>query len=121
MKQLLSRTALVVLLGVSATPLFAKPNAPVGAEKLQPDRDQVIASLNIVELLKRHHYSKPPLNDAQSIKIYDSYLKMLDPGRLYFNAADIREFDASRTRFDDYLKQAISNRASPSTAVMPSA
>lgn len=105
MKQLLSRTALVVLLGVSATPLFAKPNAPVGAEKLQPDRDQVIASLNIVELLKRHHYSKPPLNDAQSIKIYDSYLKMLDPGRLYFNAADIREFDASRTRFDDYLKQ----------------
>ncbi|APQ09993.1 peptidase S41 [Pseudomonas oryzihabitans] len=105
MKQLLSRTALVVMLGISATPLFAKSNSPVSVDKLQPDRDQVIASLNIVELLKRHHYSKPPLNDAQSIKIYDSYLKMLDPARLYFTAADIREFDASRTRFDDYLKQ----------------
>lgn len=105
MKQLLSRTALVVMLGVIATPLFAKSNSPVSVDKLQPDRDQVIASLNIVELLKRHHYSKPPLNDAQSIKIYDSYLKMLDPARLYFTAADIREFDASRTRFDDYLKQ----------------
>ncbi|QDD87855.1 carboxy terminal-processing peptidase [Pseudomonas oryzihabitans] len=105
MKQLLSRTALVVMLGVVATPLYAKSNSPVSVDKLQPDRDQVIASLNIVELLKRHHYSKPPLNDAQSIKIYDSYLKMLDPARLYFNAADIREFDASRTRFDDYLKQ----------------
>ncbi|MBH3437982.1 carboxy terminal-processing peptidase [Pseudomonas luteola] len=105
MKQLLPRTALLFILGVSALPLAAKTASPNVWDGLKPDRDQVVASLNVVELLKRHHYSKPPLNDERSIKIYDSYLKMLDPNRLYFNAADIAEFDAWRTRFDDLLKQ----------------
>ncbi|GGM06023.1 tail-specific protease [Pseudomonas asuensis] len=105
MKQLFPRTALLFILGVSALPLAAKTASPNVWDGLKPDRDQVVASLNVVELLKRHHYSKPPLNDERSIKIYDSYLKMLDPNRLYFNAADISEFDAWRTRFDDLLKQ----------------
>jgi carboxyl-terminal processing protease len=105
MKQLLPRTALLFILGVSALPLAAKTASQNAWDGLKPDRDQVVASLNVVELLKRHHYNKPPLNDERSIKIYDSYLKMLDPSRLYFNAADIAEFDAWRTRFDDFLKQ----------------
>ena len=58
---------------------------------LQPDRDEVIASLNVVELLKRHHYSKPPLDDARSVIIYDSYLKLLDPSRSYFLAKWLME------------------------------
>ncbi|MCK9797920.1 carboxy terminal-processing peptidase [Pseudomonas sp. MAFF 302030] len=73
-------------------------------DKLQPDRDEVIASLNVVELLKRHHYSKPPLDDARSVIIYDSYLKLLDPSRSYFLASDINEFDKWKTQFDDFLK-----------------
>lgn len=58
----------------------------------------------MVELLKRHHYNKPPLNDERSAKIYDGYLKMLDPARMYFTAGDIAEFDRWRNRFDDFLK-----------------
>ncbi|NQD96888.1 tail-specific protease, partial [Pseudomonas sp. CrR25] len=73
-------------------------------EYLQPDREQVIASLNVVELLKRHHYNKPPLNDERSAKIYQGYLKMLDPARSYFTAGDIAEFDQWRDKFDDLLK-----------------
>ncbi len=64
----------------------------------------MIASLNIVELLKRHHYNKPPLNDERSAKIYDSYLKTLDPARMYFTQADIDQFAPWRTQFDDFLK-----------------
>ncbi|TWI55642.1 S41A family C-terminal processing peptidase-1 [Pseudomonas duriflava] len=105
MKQLLPRTALLFVLGLSALPLAAKPASPNAWDGLKPDRDQVVASINVVELLKRHHYNKPPLNDDRSIKIYDSYIKMLDPSRLYFNTGDIAEFDAWRTRFDDFLKQ----------------
>jgi hypothetical protein len=71
---------------------------------LQPDRDEVVASLNVVELLKRHHYSKPPLDDARSVIIYDSYIKLLDPSRSYFMASDIAEFDKWKTQFDDFLK-----------------
>ncbi len=73
-------------------------------DNLQPDRDEVIASLNVVELLKRHHYSKPPLDDKRSEIIYQSYLKLLDPARSYFLASDIAEFDKWRFQFDDFLK-----------------
>ncbi|MGP0174766.1 carboxy terminal-processing peptidase [Pseudomonas sp. NCHU5208] len=103
MKRSLASTALAIALGFSALPLAAKP-ASTDWQYLQPDRDQVVASLNVVELLRRHHYNKPPLNDERSIKIYDNYLKLLDPTRSYFTAADIAEFDKWRTKFDDLLK-----------------
>ena len=103
MKRSLASTALALALGFSALPLAAKTTS-ADWEYLQPDREQVIASLNVVELLRRHHYNKPPLNDERSIQIYDNYLKMLDPTRSYFTAADIAEFNQWRTKFDDLLK-----------------
>jgi len=103
MKRLLPSSLLALTLGLG-TPLLAQTAAAGNWDTIQPDRNQVIASLNVVELLKRHHYSKPPLNDARSEKIYQSYLKLLDPARSYFTAADIAEFDRWRTQFDDFLK-----------------
>lgn len=70
---------------------------------LQPERDQIIASLNIVELLKRHHYDKPPLDDARSAKIHASYLKMLDPAKLIFTQQDIDHYQPWETRYDNFL------------------
>ncbi|MGF6694146.1 carboxyl-terminal processing protease [Metapseudomonas resinovorans] len=104
MKRSLISSALALALSVSILPLHAAPTAPNSWDAIQPDREQVIASLNVVELLKRHHYNKPPLNDERSVKIYEGYLKLLDPARMYFTAADIAEFDKWRTRFDDLLK-----------------
>jgi len=104
MKRSLLSVTLAFSLALSALPLSAKTTRDASWDYLQPDRDQVIASLNIVELLKRHHYNKPPLNDERSEKIYQGYLKMLDPSRSFFTAADIAEFDPWRTRFDDLLK-----------------
>lgn len=104
MKRSLASTALALVLGFSALPLAAKTTPATSWDYLQPDRDQVIASLNVVELLKRHHYNKPPLNDERSIKIYDNYLKLLDPSRSYFMALDIAEFNQWRNQFDDLLK-----------------
>lgn len=105
MKQFLFHGSLALLLGLASLSASARTSSqPDPWEQLQPDREQVIASLNVVELLKRHHYSKPPLDDERSKKIYENYLKLLDPSRSYFTAADIREFDAWATRFDDFLK-----------------
>ena len=103
MKHFFPATTLALLLSVAPS-LFAASAAPNSWSALQPEREQVIASLNVVELLKRHHYNKPPLNDERSLKIYASYLKLLDPSRSYFTAADIAEFDQWRTQFDDLLK-----------------
>lgn len=102
MKRFLSSSALALFVTFSALPLAAKTST--ADPDLQPNREQVIASLNVVELLKRHHYNKPPLNDERSVKIYEGYLKLLDPSRSYFTAADIAEFDKWRTQFDDFLK-----------------
>ena len=104
MKRSVFSVTLALLLGLSALPLAAKTSAADPWEYLQPDREQVIASLNVVELLNRHHYNKPPLDDERSVKIYQGYLKMLDPSRSYFTAGDIAEFDRWSTQFDDLLK-----------------
>lgn len=104
MKHLFPSTALALFIGLGVLPFSANTLAANSWDNLQPDRDEVIASLNVVELLKRHHYSKPPLDDARSAIIYDSYLKLLDPSRSYFLASDIAEFDKWKFQFDDFLK-----------------
>ncbi|MBO6279660.1 MAG: carboxy terminal-processing peptidase [Pseudomonas sp.] len=104
MKHLFPSTALALFNGLGVLPFSANTFAANSWDNLQPDRDEVIASLNVVELLKRHHYSKPPLDDARSAIIYDSYLKLLDPSRSYFLASDIAEFDKWKFQFDDFLK-----------------
>jgi carboxyl-terminal processing protease len=104
MKHFLPGTALAFLLSLAPLPLLAAASGQNSWNALQPDREQVIASLNMVELLKRHHYNKPPLNDERSIKIYQGYLKLLDPSRSFFTAEDIAEFDQWGSQFDDLLK-----------------
>ncbi|MEX5506087.1 carboxy terminal-processing peptidase [Pseudomonas putida] len=104
MKHFLPSTALAVMIGLGSLALGGNAAAANKWDGLQPDRDEIVASLNVVELLKRHHYSKPPLDDARSLIIYDSYIKLLDPARSYFTAADIAEFDKWKTQFDDFLK-----------------
>ena len=103
MQRFLPSTALALVLSFQAFTAHAK-TTPENWDYLQPDREQVIASLNVVELLKRHHYNKPPLDDARSLKVYEGYLKMLDPARSYFTADDITEFDRWAKKFDDLLK-----------------
>ncbi len=101
--RLLGGAALALVMGLSL-PLQAK-TTDLDWASLKPDRNQVIASLNVVELLRRHHYNKPPLDDARSTKIYDSYIKLLDPARSYFTADDIAEFEPWRLQLDDFLKE----------------
>ncbi len=104
MKQFFPRTALALLIGLGSLPFAGNALAANSWDSLHPDRDQVVASLNMVNLLKREHYSKPALDDARSVIIYDSYIKLLDPARIYFTASDIAEFDKWKTQFDDFLK-----------------
>lgn len=104
MKHTLTRSALALIVSLAVLPTTHAVSKAQQWDYLQPDRDQMVASLNVVELLKRHHYSKPPLDDARSRKMYAGYLKMLDPARMYFTAGDIQEFDRWETQFDDFLK-----------------
>lgn len=70
---------------------------------LQPTREQMVSSLNTVELLRRHHYNRIRLDDALSSEVFDTYLRHLDPQRSLFSETDIQNFEQYRYKFDDLL------------------
>ncbi len=70
---------------------------------LQPAAHEARAARLAAELLTRYHYQALPLDDAMSSKMFDQYLKSLDPEKLYFLQADIERIGADRTRLDDAI------------------
>lgn len=72
--------------------------------KLQPTRKQQHASLDVVTLLKQLHYNKVHMNDLLSERVYNRYLKVLDPNRSFFLASDIKDFSKFQYQFDEALQ-----------------
>ncbi|MCG8311789.1 MAG: carboxy terminal-processing peptidase [Pseudomonadales bacterium] len=72
--------------------------------KLQPTRVQQHASLDVVTLLKQLHYNKVHMNDLLSERVFDRYLKVLDPNRSYFLQSDIDDFSKFRFQIDEALQ-----------------
>ncbi|WP_027706507.1 carboxy terminal-processing peptidase [Zooshikella ganghwensis] len=79
------------------------PAEQLNLQELTPTEDQRLATVNMVQLLRRH-YEKIPLNDQSSVKIFDRYLETLDPDRRYFLLQDINEFEKYRHKLDNDLK-----------------
>ena len=73
-------------------------------EPLAPLDVHARTSLTVVEQLRHNHYVKKPLDDGISSEVFDKYLETLDPGRAYFLASDIAEFEQYRYQLDDALK-----------------
>lgn len=74
-------------------------------EDLAPTGRQSEIAVEIGEKLGRSHYSKVALDDELSGKIFDIYIRDLDPTRSYFLGSDIDEFAQERAQFDDQLKE----------------
>ena len=105
MKNIFTRTSLALLLSLSLLPNAFAINNSKSWDYLTPERTQRIAGLNVSELLKRHHYSKEVGNQQRSTKMYDGYLKMLDPSRMYFTEQDLAEFQPWQKNFAEQLRQ----------------
>ena len=73
--------------------------------QLMPLQQQAQAATLTAKFLARHHYRTLPLDDALSEKIFDRYLKALDPERLIFVQTDIDQFADARYRLDDAIRQ----------------
>lgn len=104
---ILRKSCVIALLSIGASAFAAETTdsaMPIfDLESLQPTREQMIASLNTVELLRRHHYNRIRLDDALSSEIFDTYLRQLDPQRSLFTTADINSFEEYRHQLDDLL------------------
>lgn len=55
--------------------------------------------------LRFGHISPKELNDDYSSRIFDSYLKTLDPSKVYFTQDDINQFEPYRFKLDDLIKR----------------
>ncbi|MFN3579317.1 MAG: carboxy terminal-processing peptidase [Pseudomonas sp.] len=101
--QSLKTLCLVGLIAIGASAMAATEPASLDLEALQPTREHMLASVNTVELLRRHHYNRIRLDDALSSDIFDNYMRQLDPQRSLFTAEDIKAFEEYRYRMDDLL------------------
>ena len=70
---------------------------------LKPAVQEAKAARLAAELLSRYHYKAVPLDDALSSKVFDEYLKSLDPEKLYFLQSDIDRMGVDRNRLDDAI------------------
>ncbi|MHA8092475.1 carboxy terminal-processing peptidase [Aquirufa regiilacus] len=70
---------------------------------LQPTDTQRKLERLVFGILSNYHYRKVPVNDSLSSKIFDAYLKNLDPNKVYFLASDIEEVEKYRFTIDEQL------------------
>ncbi|MEO8165453.1 MAG: carboxy terminal-processing peptidase, partial [Betaproteobacteria bacterium] len=94
MKRLLLWLLFALSTGVQAATLDAGLYPP----ELKPLPEETQAAHVAAELLSRYHYKAMPVDSALSQKIFDQYLKSLDPEKLFFVQADISQLSADRTK-----------------------
>ena len=59
----------------------------------------------VVQMIPQFHVSRKGVDDRVSSMLLDSFLKDLDPAKLYFQQSDIDEFSKFRLSLDDSLKE----------------
>jgi carboxyl-terminal processing protease len=97
------KSLILALLAVAfSTPAISLE--PSSTLRLAPSLEQAQTAYLSAQLLGRYHYKAQPLDDAMSEKIFDRYLKSLDPERLFFTQADVDSFADARTRLDDAIQ-----------------
>ena len=104
------RSLLVLLLLVTAafqvTGALTRTDTPepLAEGGLSPEDVHARTARHIVERLQGH-YRQMRFDDQLSGKVFERYLRDLDPNRIYFTAADISAFDRYRTLLDDQLRR----------------
>lgn len=72
---------------------------------LIPDEEHRHTTRNIVDALASRHYISTALDDDLSSRIFEGYLKDLDPSKSYLLAADIAIFEKHRYALDNALRR----------------
>ena len=83
----------------------AETDADIQAPVLAPLAAHSRTAQIVVQQLRRNHYVDLKVNDALSSDTFDNYIEALDPGRYYFLAADIAEFEGYRYELDNALRR----------------
>ena len=95
----LTSCILTVLLLFAPAPGCAK----TVSEPFDFERNQLVAYMVSQQLASRH-FGHERINDPLSFKIYDLYLRQLDPRKRFLLQADLQELSTFKNRIDDELK-----------------
>jgi carboxyl-terminal processing protease len=71
---------------------------------LEPQMEQRYASNLATKFLTNWHYKDTRLDDELSSQIFDGYIELLDPNKIYFLSSDIELFERYRKGLDDSLR-----------------
>jgi carboxyl-terminal processing protease len=99
----MKRKLLWLVFVLSTAVQAATPDAGTYPPELKPEPQEAQAAHLAAELLTRYHYKAMPLDSALSQKIFDQYLKSLDPEKLFFVQADIDQLSGDRTKLGDAI------------------
>jgi carboxyl-terminal processing protease len=99
----MKRTLLWLLFALSTAVQGATPDGATYPPELKPVPEEAHAAHLAAELLARYHYKAMPVDSALSKKIFDQYLKSLDPEKLFFVQADISQLSGDRTKLGDAI------------------
>jgi carboxyl-terminal processing protease len=88
--------ALTALLTLVAVPLLTSAD-PV------PGRDDKLVAQVVCELLQQGHVTRPTIGEDISKRLFQRFLKDLDPAKNYFLKSDIDEFKKHETELGDRL------------------
>ena len=86
---------------VMALCLLALP----AAARINYTQEQQETIIELIEELEERHYAKHAYDDNLSSLHLDSYIDALDRSKMFFTAADIREFEKYRAVMDDQLPE----------------
>jgi carboxyl-terminal processing protease len=92
------RLALAALLAVLFAPLS------VSAQPT-PGKDDALLAQMVCAILQQGHVTRPTIGDTVSKRLFNRFLKDLDPAKVYFLKGDIDEFKKSETELDDMLQE----------------
>ena len=92
-----------VLALMAATRVAAADAETAFPPPLKPEAQEAKAAYLAAELLSHYHYKAVPLDNALSAKMFDQYLKALDPEKLYFLQSDIDRLSVDRSLLDDAI------------------
>jgi len=93
---------LCIALACKAAP--AKPVKVPGSNDIQPSEQQSIVCRTVASFISEYNYKKVAINDSISVVIFNRYIKLLDEGKNYFQAADIADFEKFKYIIDDDVK-----------------
>lgn len=74
-------------------------------KKLTPTANERRVARAVAQHIPRAHYTRTPINDDFSEKLFDEYFDTLDPNKYFFYQSDIEKFDDLRTKLDDQVRE----------------